>query len=111
MNCVIKYVIDLELIGSFLLVPRFPTSIQLTHLITEIFLKVELNYHNHIFLTLSRQWRKGGRIPIGPIAHKGPRAGVVYFRLFNYTQHTAGFTENNWGPAPPKAASVWRDLN
>jgi hypothetical protein len=25
-----------------------------------------------------------------------PRIGVIYSQLFKYTQHTAGFTENNW---------------
>ena len=31
---------------------------------------------------------------IGPIE---PRAGVIYIRLFKYTQHAAGFTENSTG--------------
>ena len=31
----------------------------------------------------------------------GPSAGVIYswLYMFKYTQHTAGFTENNWDPA------------
>ena len=28
----------------------------------------------------------------------GPHAEVIYCRLVKYTQHTAGFTENNWAP-------------
>jgi len=36
-----------------------------------------------------------GLEPVGPIEI---RAGVFYYRLFKYTQHTAGFTENNWVP-------------
>ena len=34
----------------------------------------------------------------------GPRAGVIYSWLFKYIQqHTARFTEDSTGPAPPKA--------
>jgi hypothetical protein len=37
----------------------------------------------------------------------GLRAGVIYSRLFEYTQqHTACFTEKSIGPAPPKADPV-----
>jgi hypothetical protein len=39
---------------------------------------------------------------LGP-ALKGCRAGVIHFRLFKYTQHTAGLTENSIGPALHKA--------
>jgi len=36
----------------------------------------------------------------------GPRAGAIYSRLFKLTQqHTAGFTENGIGPAPPKTGT------
>ena len=35
---------------------------------------------------------------LGP-ALKGSRAGVIYSRLFKYTQqHTSGFTQENWVP-------------
>jgi len=34
----------------------------------------------------------------------GPHNADIYSLLFKYTQqHTAGFTENSIGPAPPKA--------
>jgi len=32
----------------------------------------------------------------------GPRAGVIYYLLFKYTQHAAGFAENSIRTAPPK---------
>jgi len=39
---------------------------------------------------------KAGPKPIGPRVF-GPRAGVIYSRLFKYIQqHTSGFTENSW---------------
>jgi len=52
---------------------------------------------------------------LGPIAsnvlgsvRKGPRAGVIFSGQLKYTRkHTAGFTENNIGPAPPKADPAW----
>ena len=40
----------------------------------------------------------------GPFGH---RAGVIYSRLFKYTQqHNAGFRENNWAPMPLKVGPV-----
>jgi len=32
----------------------------------------------------------------------GSQAGVVYSRLFNYTQQAAGYTEKNWSPHLPR---------
>jgi len=38
----------------------------------------------------------------------GPRAGVIYSRLFKYTQqHIAGFTEEQLGPEPHKADPIY----
>ena len=38
-----------------------------------------------------------------------PRDGVIYSWLFKYAQqHTAGFTQNNIVPAPPKAGPACR---
>ena len=41
---------------------------------------------------------------IGPITWIPiwPRDGIIYSRLFKYTQQTAGYTENNWVPPSPK---------
>ena len=39
-----------------------------------------------------------GLKPTGAIAPYLARARVIYYRLFKYTQHTAGFIENHWAP-------------
>ena len=47
---------------------------------------------SNTFMPVSATTRAG----LKPI---GPRAGVIYYWLYKYTQqHTAGFTENNWTP-------------
>ena len=47
-----------------------------------------------------------GRAGLKPI---GPHAWVIYSRLFKYTQHTAGFTENSIVPCTSKTDSVGGD--
>ena len=79
------------------------TSYSLIEVVTKAGLSVLVTYHQRNIKDGSLLLYVAGR-GLKPI---GPRAVVIYSRLFKYThQHTAGFTENSVGPWLLKPALI-----